>query len=215
MTRRKLTFILRHPLIARRHHKAATAPWPPFILIEGIEWCPVHHGVLDECSSGDGVCDMAFGVTTPTNPPCKPEAVYYHEDHLLQGDIIMTTNDNYIPVKGDRIRRDWWDRDYCLNVEYVGQSVIVGIDDEGEEQVVDIASRDIWIKVEPPPVPLPDSWYAVTPHSILAGIKHGAAEIAMAYHPAMGPVIAAIRLHTDENGVDHAEIIRSTPTQGE
>ena len=77
MTRRKLTFILRHPLIARRHHKRVTAPWP-YVEVQGIEWCPIHHGVIDECGSDTDFCDMAFADDTDTNT-CKPETIYYKE----------------------------------------------------------------------------------------------------------------------------------------
>ena len=128
----------------------------------------------------------------------------------------MTTNDNYIPVKGDRIRRDWWNKAEYIDVEYVGRALIVGTDDEGEEvsTTIGASSPQTWIKVEPPPVPLPSGWYAVTPYRP-SGVKHASAQQALDWDPIQGPVLAAVSFHIDENGDYQAEIIRSTPTQGE
>ena len=128
----------------------------------------------------------------------------------------MTTNDNYIPVKGDRVRRDWWGHPGYVDIEYVGRRCVVGTDERGKEAVLDFGEgRDALIKVEPPPVPLPDSWYSVTELTIASGAPHSSAQEALDHRPWSGPAIAALRLHTDENGEDHAEIVRSTPTQGE
>ena len=127
----------------------------------------------------------------------------------------MTTNDNYTPVKGDRARKHWWDFTSYVDVEYVGRTNLIGTDHHGKEWSVVMRPGDGWIKVEPPPVPLPSSWYAVTPRGIVSGIGFSTSAMALQYASGQGSVIATIRLYTDENGTYQAEIISATPTQGE
>jgi len=44
------------------------------IPIDGVMWCPVHAGVLDEIKDGGDKCDMADRYTPD---PCDPCVMFY------------------------------------------------------------------------------------------------------------------------------------------
>ena len=111
----------------------------------------------------------------------------------------------YVPVKGDRIRRADWSGNEYMDVDYVGRSIIVGIDWGGNEMT---ASRyntlGEWIKVEAP-APLTQKWGNFYPNG--AAHFYDTKEIADTY--ADKTRIALVHIWTDADGVDRIERVTS------
>ena len=103
----------------------------------------------------------------------------------------------YVPVKGDRARQASWLRTEYIDVDYVGRSVVVGIDEAEREQTH--ALDRVWIKVETT-TPLPEQWINVYSNTSIGHDDRAEANRAANYER-----IVCLHIWTDADGKDRIE----------
>jgi hypothetical protein len=54
---------------------------PRFVVVDGVMWCHIHHGIADENCNGN-VCDQ-YNYDDDGEPDCELRTLYFNSDEVV------------------------------------------------------------------------------------------------------------------------------------